>query len=74
MHVILPSVRGSLTSCSAAQWAPPKIGQLVNPMHNINDNFEVKGIASAEEKRERVEKPKIGQLVNPMHNINDNSI
>ena len=63
MHAILPSVRGSLTSCSAAQWAPPKIGQLVNPMYNINDNFEVKGIASAEEKRETVEKPTLGKCV-----------
>ena len=42
---------------------PPKIGQLVNPMYNINDNFEVKGIASAEEKRETVEKPTLGKCV-----------
>ena len=40
---------------------PPKIGQLVNAMYSISESFEVKGIASAEGKREIVEKPTIGE-------------
>lgn len=40
---------------------PPKIGQLVNAMYTISESFEVKGIASAEGKREVVEKPTLGE-------------
>lgn len=39
----------------------PKIGQLVNAMYTISESFEVKGIASAEGKREVVEKPTLGE-------------